>query len=223
MPFLGWLDSKAAGAPRWLTKGWGGDFLRAVGVTFDATVETARVGVKMRFPSYSPPDGLVALGEERQCVRATAYLYEDDFAFAARVKRIWDDAPTMGTKPGLVAIFAVFGFTGYSVYDKGEWFPSKKKHAWVFLPKSQHPWGPGPAVGDGTKVGSGATVGSSLLSSQVKNIRRVTAPWVPPNVRGYLHLQTEEGPIVGDGSDVGDGSVVGGKSCKLRLGKGTIQ
>ena len=58
MPFLGWLDSTAAGAPRWLTKGAGGDWLRAVAVTFDAVTETVRQGVKLRFPSFASPDAL---------------------------------------------------------------------------------------------------------------------------------------------------------------------
>jgi len=222
MPFLGYLDSTAAGAPRWLTTGAGGDWLRAVGVLFDAVVETARQAVKLRFPTFASPDALLVLGQDRQCVRATALVYEDDVAFGARLKRIWDDAPTMGTKPGLTGIFGVFGFGPYSVYDLGEWFPSKAWHAWVYIPKASHPWGPGPLVGDGSKVGQGKTVGSSMRAVQVRNIREVTAPWVSPNIRAFLHLQTEEGVIVGDGSEVGDGSVVGGNSCKLRLGKASL-
>ena len=222
MPFLDYLDSTAAGAPRWLTKGAGGDWLRAVGVTLDAVVETARQGVKLRFPSFAPPDALAAIGEERLEARATALVYEDDVAFGERLRTAWSRRKFSGTKTGLVAIFEVFGFGPYSVYDLAEWFPSKKWHAWVFLPKASHPWGPGPLVGDGSKVGEGKTVGSSMRVGQVRNIREVTASWVPPDTRTFLHLQTEDGAIVGDGSEVGDGSLVGGNSCKLRLGKASL-
>ena len=222
MPFLGWLDSTAAGATRWLTKGAGGDWLRVVAVTFDAVTETVRQGVKLRFPSFASPDALAAIAEERQEARATAFVYEDDVRFGERLRTAWGRRAFSDTKTGLVAIFEVFGFPSFQVFDKGEWFPSKKWHAWVYLPKDSHPWGPGPLVGDGTKVGAGKTVGSSMLVGQVRNLREVTASWVPPHARVFLRIQTEDGPVVGDGSSVGDGSVVGGESCNLRLGKATL-
>lgn len=222
MPFLGWLDSAKAGAPRWITKGAAGEFLRATALTLDALVESGKQAVKLRFPSFSPPDGLAAIGEERLEARATVFVYEDDVAFAERLRTAWSRREFGGTKTGLSAVFEAFGFPSFQVFDKLEWFPSKLRHAWIYLPKASHPWGPGPVVGDGTKAGDGATVGSSLRVSEVRNIREVTASWCPPSERVFLHLQTEEGPVVGDGSDVGDGSLVGGKSCKLRLGKATL-
>jgi hypothetical protein len=222
MPLLGWLDSPTGGAPRWVTRGAGGDWVRSVALWLDAFTESARQAVRLRFPSHATPDALAEIGVERGEVRATAYLYEDDHAFAERVRTSWSRRAFSGTKRGLSTVFEAFGFASFQVYDLGEWFPSKSWHAWIFLPKASHPWGPAPKVGDGTKVGAGKTVGSSMLAIQVRNLRAVTASWVPPHTRTYLHLQTEAGVIVGDGSDVGDGSVVGGKSCKLRLGKATM-
>lgn len=222
MPLLGWIDSPAGGAPRWVTRGAGGDWIRSVALWLDAFTESARQAVKLRFPTGAPPDALVAQAEERLEARATAFVYEDDNAFAERLRTSWSRREFNGTKPGLSTVFQAFGFPSFQVYDRQEWFPSKTWHAWIYLPKASHPWGPGPVVGDGSKVGQGKTVGSSMLTTQVRNIRQVTASWVPPHTRTFLHLQTEDGVIVGDGSEVGDGSVVGGKSCKLRLGKATL-
>lgn len=222
MPFLGYLDSATAGAPRWLQKAAGGDWVRAVAVTLDAVVESARQGVKLRFPRFAAPDALAALAEERQEARATAYVYEADPVFAERLRTSWSRRQFSGAKEGLRRVFEAFGFPSFQVYDLGEWLPSYTWHTWVYLPKGSHPWGPGPVVGDGSKVGEGKTVGSSLRSSEVRNLREVTASWCSPHVSTYLHLQTVDGPVVGDGSDVGDGSVVGGKSCKLKLGKVTL-
>lgn len=222
MPLLGWLDSASAGAPRWLTQGAGGDWLRALAVFLDASVETAKQGVKLRFPRHASPDALAAIAAERQEARATAVTYEADQAFAERLRTSWSRRVYSGTKEGLRRVVEAIGFGPFEVYDQGEWFPSQPWHAWVFVPKASHPWGPGPVVGDGTKVGGGKVVGVSMLPSQVRNVREVTASWVPPHVRAYLHLQTVDGPIVGDGSEVGDGSTVGGESCKLRLGKATL-
>lgn len=223
MPLLGWLDTPAGGAPRWVSAGWGGDWLRAVALLLDAFSESARQAVKLSFPSTAPPDALAALGEELLEARATAFVYENDRAFGERLRTSWSRRSFSGTKQGLSTVFEAFGFPWFQVYDQQEWFPSKTWHAWIYLPKASHPWGPGPKVGDGSKVGDGQTVGSSMLGVQVRNLRAVTASWVPPHARVFLHLQTEDGPIVGDGSDVGDGSKVGGKSCKLRLGKSTLK
>lgn len=220
MPFLNWLPT--AKIPPRILRSWGGVWTNVVALLFDAMAESARQAVKVRFPSMAPPDALREIGFERQEARATAFVYEDDVAFAERLRTAWSRRTFSGTKTGLVAIFGVFGFGPYSVYDLAEWLPSKKWHAWVFLPKASHPWGPGPLVGDGSKVGEGKTVGSSLRVGQVRNLREVTASWVPPHTKTFLHLQTEEGAVVGDGSEVGDGSLVGGKSCKLRLGKASL-
>ena len=222
MPFLDWLDSAKAGSPRWLTHAAGGDWVRSVAIFLDACVETARQGVKLRFPSTAPPDALAAIAEERQEARATAVVYEADPAFAERLRTAWSRRAFNGTKTGLVAVVGAIGFGSFSVYDRLEWFPSKTWHAWVVVPFGAHPWGPGPVVGDGTVVGDGSTVGSSMRASEVRNLREVTASWVPPHTRTFLHLQLVDGVIVGDGSEVGDGSVVGGESCFLRLGKATL-
>lgn len=223
MPFLDWLDSAKAGAPRWLTNAAGGDWVRAVAIFLDATVETARQGVKLRFPSFASPDALAAIAEERQEARATAVVYEADPTFAERLRTSWSRRAFNGTKTGLEAIVSVIGFGSFTVYDRLEWFPSKAWHAWVVVPFGAHPWGPGPVVGDGTLVGDGSTVGSSMRVSEVRNLREVTASWVPPHTKTFLHLQLQNGAVVGDGSTVGDGSVVtGNASCKLRLGKASL-
>lgn len=222
MPFLDWLPSPAAKIPPRILRAWGGVFVHVTALLLDAMTETAKQAIKVRFPSLAPPDGLRAIGEERGEARATAYLYEDDFAFAERLRTTWSRRRRAGTRAGLVRVFEAFGFPSFEVYDLGEWFSSLAWHAWVYVPRASHPWGPGPVVGDGTQVGDGSTVGSSLRVSQVRNLREVTASWCPPHARTYLRLQTEEGPIVGDGSEVGDGSVVGGKSCKIRLGKASL-
>lgn len=223
MPQLGWLDSPTGGAPRWVTKGAGGDWVRAVALVLDAFGESTRQAVKLRFPTGAPPDALATLAEERGEARATAFVYEDDNAFAERLRTSWSRREFSGTKRGLSTVFEAFGFPSFEVYDRQEWFPSKTWHAWIFLPYGSHPWGSGPKVGDGTQVGDGSTVGSSMRVEEVQNLRAVTASWVPPHTRTFLHLQTEDGVIVGDGSTVGDGSVVGGESCKLRLGKATLK
>ncbi len=222
MPFLDWLPSPAAKIPPRILRAWGGVFVHVTALLLDAMTETAKQAIKVRFPSLAPPDGLRAIGEERGEARATAYLYEDDFAFAERLRKTWSRRRRAGTRAGLVRVFEAFGFPSFQVYDLGEWLPSYTWHTWVYLPKGSHPWGPGPVVDDGSKVGEGKTVGSSLRSSEVRNLREVTASWCSPHVSTYLHLQTVDGPVVGDGSDVGDGSVVGGKSCKLKLGKATL-
>jgi hypothetical protein len=220
--YLDWLPSRSAGAPPWLLRGWGGEWLRAKALVLDALVESAKQAVKVRFPSDSPPDGLAEIARERLEARATAFVYEDDFAFAERLRTAWSRREFNGSSTGLSAVFSAFGFPSFTIYDQEDWFPSKKWHAWIYLPKASHPWGPAPVVGDGTKVGDGATVGSSLRVGQVRNLREVTASWCPPHAMTFLHLQTEDGAVVGDGSDVGDGSLVGGKSCKLRLGKASL-
>lgn len=224
MPQLGWLDSPSGGAPRWVTKGWGGDWLRSVALVLDAFGESARQAVKLRFPTGAPPDALASLGEERLEVRATAFVYEDDNAFAERLRTSWSRRAFNGTKRGLSAVFAVFGFPSFEVYDRQEWFPSKKWHAWVFLPHGSHPWGPAATFGDGSEFGDGTTFGSSALVSQVRNVREVTASWVPPHTRTYLAIKTDDGAIFGDGSEFGDGTVFGGEElCCWRLGKVTLK
>lgn len=222
MPFLDWLPSPAAKIPPRILRAWGGVYVHVTALLLDALAECAKQAVKVRFPSQAPPDALRAIGGELGEARATAFVYEDDFAFAERLRTTWSRRRRAGTKEGLVRVFEAFGFPSFQVYDLGEWLPSYTWHTWVYLPKGSHPWGPGPVVGDGSKVGEGKTVGSSLRSSEVRNLREVTASWCSPHVSTYLHLQTVDGPVVGDGSDVGDGSVVGGKSCKLKLGKATL-
>lgn len=222
MPYLDWLPSRSAKAPPWLLRGFGGEWVRALALLLDALAECAKQAVKMRFPSFAPPDALAEIGRERSEARATAFVYEDDYAFAERLRTEWSRRRFNGTKTGLSAVFSAFGFPSFTVYDQLDWFPSKLWHAWIYLPKASHPWGPSPVVGPGTLVGAGATVGSSLRVGEVRNLRAVTASWVPPHARVYVHLQTEEGPVVGDGSEVGPGTLVGGKSCKLRLGKATL-
>lgn len=222
MPFLDWLPSPAAKIPPRILRAWGGVYVHVTALLLDALTECAKQAVKVRFPSEAPPDALRAIGGELGEARATAFVYEDDFSFAERLRTTWSRRRRAGTKEGLVRVFEAFGFPSFEVFDLGEWFSSQAWHAWVYLPRASHPWGPGPVVGDGTQVGDGSTVGSSLRVSQVRNLREVTASWCPPHARTYLRLQTEEGPIVGDGSEVGDGSVVGGKSCKIRLGKASL-
>lgn len=223
MPILGWLDSKAAKAPRWILRGATGDLLRAVAVTLDAVTETARQAVRLRMPTKTSPDGLAAIAEERLEVRAVVFVYEDDIMFGERLRTAWSRRRLSGTKAGLVAVFQAFGFPSFVVYDKGEILPSKRWHGWIVLPYGAHPWGPGPVCGDGTLCGDGSTAGSSLRVAEVRNLREVTASWVPPHTRTFLRLQISDGAICGDGSECGDGSVCGGEEpVNIRLGKATL-
>jgi hypothetical protein len=222
MPILGWLDSRAAKAPRWILRGATGDLLRAVAVTLDAVTETARQAVRLRMPTKTSPDGQAAIAEERLEARATAFVYEDDTVFGERLRTAWSRRRLSGTKAGLVAVFQAFGFPSFVVYDKGEWFASKKWHAWVHLQAPQ-PWGPGPVLGDGWVLGDGSTLGSSATVSEVRNVREVIASWVPPHTRTYVVFATSDGPILGDGWELGDGTVLGDPGlCRWRLGKESL-
>lgn len=220
MPFFDWLPT--AKIPPRILRSWGGVWTNVVALLFDAMAESARQAVKVRFPSMAPPDGLREIGLERQEARATAFVYEDDVAFAERLRTAWSRRRRSGTKAGLVRVFEVFGFASFTVYDKREWFPSKVWHAWIFLPKASHPWGPGPVCGDSSTCGDGSTCGTSMRVGEVRNIREVTASWIPPNTRTFLILQTEDGPVCGDGSLCDDDTICGGNSEHLRLGKATL-
>lgn len=223
MPFLDWLPT--AKIPPRILRDWGGVWTRAVALVLDAMTESARQAVRLRFPTGAPPDALAAIAEERGEARATAVIYEDDTRLGERLRTSWSRRRRAGTKVGLVTIFEVFGFPAFQVFDRREWFPSKAWHAWVFLAKGNHPWGHGPRCGDGTRCGDGSVCGVSMRSEQVRNLRRVTASWVPPHARVFLHLQLGDGPLCGDGHTCGGaGSVCGGgnNSAKLRLGKATL-
>lgn len=222
MSFLGWLDSKAAGAPRWLTRGAGGDLLRATAVTLDAAVDSIKQGVKARFPGRSPPDGLALIAAERQQARATAIVYENDFAFAARLRRLWRDVPYMGAAEGLRRVLVAMGCVDFSIYHHGEWGLGLPWQTWVSL-RSPQPWGPPKVLGGGWVLGDGSTLGSSATVGQVRNVREVTASWVPPHTEAYLVIKTADGPVLGDGWVLGDGTALENPGlCAWRLGEETL-
>jgi hypothetical protein len=216
--YLDWLPSPASKAPPWLLRGWGLVFLQSVSLVLDTFVETARQGVRLRFPSDATPDALEALGEERQSPRATAYVYEVDDLYRARLRRLWDDRALAGGKTGLERMMTVLGFTSFQVYDQGEFKPSAPwNHAYIYLDKP-HPWGPPRKFGDGFKFGDGTTFGSAAIASQVANVRAVLGPWIPSGMKCWLVLRLGDGEVFGGGWKWGDGTKFGGSShCLWRL------
>jgi len=82
-------------------------FQGALGDVEDSLIDRAKQSVKARFPLLAPPDGLTALGVERQLPRGPS---EATATYAARLQNAWNLWPWAGTPYGLLRAFADAGY-----------------------------------------------------------------------------------------------------------------
>lgn len=103
-----WKDYQEELAPPWLRTGYGLAWLRGLGDMKDAAEVRLRDSVKLRFPSYTPPDGLSLLSAERGLEQG---LTETNTDFRTRVRNAWQLWPWAGTPLGVLRALYYAGFT----------------------------------------------------------------------------------------------------------------
>lgn len=93
---------------------YGQAWLRAHGAVLDVFAAQLRHAVKARFPALAltPPDGLTALGIDRQIDRG---IGETDANYATRLAGAWDTWRFAGTALGVLNALAAVGYTGVRV------------------------------------------------------------------------------------------------------------
>lgn len=174
-------------APAWFQGEIGGLYLQTKGIFRDLVAEGFRQATKAHFPDFAAPDGLDALGEERELPRFEVLGHESDSHYAARLKNAWADAAHRGTRTGLALILNQLGFPDAKIYDHHELAQPGDPWSWGWIYLPTNPWKKSPAWGTG-KWGSGVSWGSTATAEQVSNLRAVLKPWIPANNRFWVVL-----------------------------------
>lgn len=91
-----------------LQKPYGFAWGRSLGLVKDFYMAQAKQAVFARFPSYSPADGLGAIGDERQIDQG---IQEANSAYAQRVRTAWDAWYWGGTFYGMLKALSACGYT----------------------------------------------------------------------------------------------------------------
>jgi hypothetical protein len=119
----------------WMRGEWGHRFWAAIGEELDAAEATLVAGIRARFPSCCPDDGLWRIGEERGGIDRAPGESQD--AYVARLL----DAPITwkwsGTTTGILRAFEALGWTATSPAVIGTGMPTvwpTAGHVWCTYP-----------------------------------------------------------------------------------------
>lgn len=91
--------------PSWLSDGDGERVAYSLGLMMDTFLERLHQGLYARFPEYSPPTALSAIGRDRRIVRG---LNESNAAYSARLLRWLDDHRVRGNPYALMDQLAAY-------------------------------------------------------------------------------------------------------------------
>lgn len=191
-------------APKRLRRYWGSRLIYALGIQWDALIDLMVDGITARFPDYTPPDGLAAIGRDRKIRRGFA---ESAASYAVRLKRWIPDRKTKGNPYTLMRQLQGY-LTGYSVrlrtvnnagawhtlyadgttdfYVNPEWDWDGESDPWsrfwVILYAPTALWNPDGTWGQGANYwGDGGVWGLSATYEQGQTIKAIVREWTPPH------------------------------------------
>lgn len=199
-------DSILKIAPPWLKRTWGERWLYTFGLLADGVFDWTYDGVRARFPSFVPVDGLPALGRDRQITRGFA---EPADAYRLRLRRFLDAHQVQGNpfelcrqirgylSPYDVRVRVVDMHGTWTTVDvggaesilaaRGNWDwdgltgVDHLYRFWVIIyPGSSGLWSTEGTWGPGsTQWGDGGTWGTTATPEQVHGVREIVRAWRP--------------------------------------------
>lgn len=197
-------DTILRSCPRWLRRHWGSRLLYAIGTHFDALIDLTAAGVRARYPGYSPPDGVAAIGRDRQIRRGFDEPLE---SYIARLLGWIPARKTRGNPYTLMRQLHGY-FTGHSVRirtvnNAGAWHtihhdgtlefhpPNGNwdwdgetdpwSRFWVILYVPTSLWGPDGVWGSPGVWGDGGVWGLSATHEQARTVAAIINEWKPPH------------------------------------------
>lgn len=245
-----WTSYLADGlAPPWLCGPWGNAWLTAKGQEKDRLELRTITGLKARFPSYCPGDGLYLHGRARGGIERAPG--ESDAVYASRLCSAFATWKWSGTNAGILNAFAALGWqvTTFSTDDMS-WpttWPTDG-HVWI---RSAWEWAcpdgddaaehsaRGRVIVDGYAEGIGATtqtigdgstigaddkaIGIDQPATTVALWKRLVRKWkdAKSTFPGMFVIVSNGGfqHMVGGAGVVGDGTTIGGEVLAIPIGE----